>query len=105
MQTITPKELKIKLDAGENPVLLDVREAWEYEIGHIKGSTNISMSNVQRMLDSFKSDDEIVIICHHGIRSLQIANFLENNGYKQIINLDGGVDAWAESVDTDMAQY
>ncbi len=105
MQTITPEELKIKLDAGESPVLLDVREVWEYEIGHIEGSSNISMSNVQRMLESLKPDDEIVVICHHGIRSFQIANYLEDNGYKKIVNLTGGVDAWAESVDTDMAQY
>ena len=105
MQTITPEELKTKLDAGENPVLLDVREAWEYEICHIEGSTNISMSNIQRMLESLKPDDEIVVICHHGIRSFQIANYLNDNGYKQIVNLTGGVDAWAESVDTNMAQY
>ena len=105
MQTITPEGLKLKLDAGESPMLLDVREAWEFEIAHIEGSTNISMSNVQQILDALKIEDEIVVICHHGIRSFQIGRFLENNGYKQIINLEGGVDAWAESVDTGMEKY
>jgi rhodanese-related sulfurtransferase len=105
MKTITPEELKAKLDAGKNPVLLDVREAWEYEIGHIEGSINISMSNVQQMLATLKLDDEIVVICHHGTRSFQIAIYLEDNNYNHITNLEGGVDALANSVDAEMAQY
>ena len=105
MQTISAIELKGKIDAGEKPALLDVREAWEYETCHIEGSTNISMSNVQQILDTFKPDEEIVVICHHGMRSFQIASYLEGNGYGKIANLEGGVDAWAKSVDADMAQY
>jgi rhodanese-related sulfurtransferase len=105
MQTISAEELKEKLDAGEKPVLLDVREAWEYETCHIEGSLNISMSNVQKMLETLKADDEMVVICHHGMRSFQVASYLEGNGYDKIANLEGGIDAWAKSVDADMAQY
>jgi len=105
METITAEALKTKLDAGENPVLLDVREAWEYETCHIEGSVNISMSNVQQMLNTLKPDDETVVICHHGMRSFQVASYLEGNGYPKITNLEGGVAAWAQSVDADMAQY
>lgn len=105
MKSITAVELKAKLDAGEKPVLLDVRETWEYETCHIEGSINISMSNVQRMLDELKADDETVVICHHGMRSFQVASFLEGNNYNNITNLEGGVDAWAKSVDAEMAQY
>jgi rhodanese-related sulfurtransferase len=105
MNSITAEELKTKLDSDEKPVLLDVREAWEFETCHIEGSINISMSNVQRMLDELKPDDETVVICHHGMRSFQVASYLEGNGYNEIANLEGGVDAWAKSVDTDMAQY
>lgn len=105
MQSITATELKQKLDAGEKPVLLDVREAWEYETCHIDGSINISMSNVQQMLNELKPDDETVVICHHGMRSFQVASYLEGNGYDKIANLEGGVDAWAKTVDPDMAQY
>ena len=65
MQTITAEQLKTKLDAGEKPVLLDVREAWEYELCNIVNSINISMSNVQEMLNTLKTDDEIVVVCHH----------------------------------------
>ena len=105
MQTITAVELKSKLDAGENPVLLDVRESWEFETCHIDGSINISMSKVQQMIDELKADDETIVICHHGMRSYQVASYLEGNGFNQIANLEGGVDAWAKSVDTDMPQY
>lgn len=105
MKTITAKELKSKLDADKKPILLDVREAWEFETCHIEDSINISMSNIQQMLETLKPDDEMVVICHHGMRSFQVASYLEGNGYSQIANLEGGVDAWAKSVDTEMAQY
>ncbi|MEM6998878.1 MAG: rhodanese-like domain-containing protein [Pseudomonadota bacterium] len=105
MRSITAPELKQKLDAGEKLILLDVREAWEYETCHINGSINISMSNVQQMLNELKQDDETVVICHHGMRSFQVASYLEGNGYDKIANLEGGVDAWAKSVDPEMAQY
>ena len=105
MKTISAKELKIKLEAGEKPVLLDVREAWEFETCHIEGSINISMSNVQKMLDELDTADETIVICHHGMRSFQVASYLEANGYVNISNLEGGVDAWAVSVDKDMPQY
>ena len=105
MQSITATELKQKLDAGETPVLLDVREEWEYDICRIPNSVNISMSNVDKMMSDLKHDAETVVICHHGMRSFQVAAYLENNGFSQIANLEGGVDAWARSVDTGMAQY
>jgi len=105
MQTITAEALKARLDAGENLILLDVREAWEFETCHISGSTNISMSNVQQMLDELKPDDETVVICHHGMRSFQVASYLEGNGFNKITNLEGGVDAWARTVDSNMPQY
>ncbi|MBL1140678.1 MAG: sulfurtransferase [Proteobacteria bacterium] len=105
MKSLSAEELKSKLDAGEKPVLLDVRETWEYETCHIEGSINISMSNIQRILDELEKYDETVVICHHGMRSFQVASYLEGNGYGNIANLEGGVDVWAKTVDADMAQY
>ena len=105
MKSITPEALKTKLDAGEKPRLLDVREAWEYDLCSIEGSANISMSNIDQMLNEFKTDDEIIVICHHGMRSFQVANYLEGQDYTNVTNLEGGVDAWANSVDSDMAHY
>lgn len=105
MKSISPTTLKTKLDAGEKPRLLDVREAWEYDLCSVEGSTNISMSNIEQILNEFKADDEIIVICHHGMRSFQVANHLEGKDYSNITNLEGGVDAWAKTVDADMAQY
>lgn len=105
MKTICSTELKAKLDNGEKPVLLDVRESWEYELCSIPGSLNISMSNVDKMLTDLKTDEETIVICHHGMRSFQVASYLEGNGFNQVANLEGGVDNWAKTVDTDMAQY
>ena len=105
MQTITAEQLKSRLNAGEKPVLLDVREDWEYKICNIDGSINISMSNVNQMLDTLVPTDETVVICHHGMRSFQVGSYLENNGFSNIVNLEGGIDAWAKTVDPDMEQY
>lgn len=105
MQTISPEQLKSRLDDGEKPVLLDVREAWEFEICKIPGSLNLSMSKISEMLDRLDADEETIVICHHGMRSFQVASYLEQNGFKEIVNLEGGIDAWAKTIDTNMAQY
>lgn len=105
MKSITPTGLKAKLDAGEKLFLLDVREAWEYALCNIEGSINISMSNIEQMQTDVDPDEETIVICHHGMRSFQVANYLEAQGYNNITNLEGGVAEWARTIDTDMAQY
>jgi len=105
MQTILPEELKKRLDAGEKPILLDVREPWEFSICKIEGSVNISMSEPEKLINELNTNDEIIAICHHGMRSFQVCNYLENNGFNKVLNLDGGIDSWAKTIDTDMAQY
>jgi|TARA_Y100001949_G_scaffold49738_1_gene41492 rhodanese-related sulfurtransferase len=105
MQTILPEELKKRLDAGEKPILLDVREPWEFSICKIEGSVNISMSEPEKLINELNANDEIIAICHHGMRSFQVCNYLENNGFNKVLNLDGGIDSWAKTIDTDMAQY
>ena len=105
MKTIFPEELKKRLDAGEKPILLDVREPWEFSICKIEGSVNISMSEPERLIDELNTNDEIIAICHHGMRSLQVCNYLETNGFNNLLNLDGGIDSWAKTIDIDMTQY
>ena len=105
MQTILPEELKKRLDAGEKPILLDVREPWEFSICKIEGSVNISMSEPEKLISELNANDEIIAICHHGMRSFQVCNYLENNAFNKVLNLDGGIDSWAKTIDTDMAQY
>ena len=105
MQTMLPEELKKRLDAGEKPILLDVREPWEFSICKIEGSVNISMSEPEKLINELNANDEIIAICHHGMRSFQVCNYLENNGFNKVLNLDGGIDSWAKTIDTDMVQY
>jgi rhodanese-related sulfurtransferase len=107
MQQITPPELAAWLaDAGrERPVLLDVREPWEYERARIAGAQLVPMRELAGRLDELDQAKDIVAICHHGGRSLQVAAFLEKNGYNKVHNLVGGVDGWSRTVDPAVPLY
>lgn len=107
MRHIQPGELKQRLDETTQPVpvLLDVREAWEYEICHLDGAQLIPMGSVASRCDELDADAETVVICHHGVRSLQVAMFLEQRGFSGVINLEGGMARWAAEVDPAMARY
>lgn len=97
--------LKQRLDRGDKLELIDVRETWEFEICHIDGSRNIPMMDIESSLETIDQSVDTVMICHHGMRSLQVAGFLESLGYQHMINLDGGMHRWAQTVDPDMTQY
>lgn len=87
------------------PVLLDVREPWEFETCRIDGSLTMPMQTVPARMQELDEDSEIVCICHHGARSMQVAAFLERQGYGKVTNLTGGVHAWAVQVDGSMPTY
>lgn len=93
------------MQAGTVPDLIDVREPWEFETCHIEGSINIPLSDIVRDKDKLDRHTEKVIICHHGMRSQQVAQYLESNGFAAVINLEGGIDLWARTVDPGMPQY
>ncbi|MCU6496221.1 rhodanese-like domain-containing protein [Duganella vulcania] len=107
MQQITALELADWLadDARPSPMLLDVRENWEFDTCRIDGSVQIPMNTIPARIDDLDEDAAIVCICHHGARSLQVAAFLERNGFGKMINLTGGIHAWALQVDSTMAKY
>ena len=107
MQHITAPELAQWLadSSKKMPLLLDVREPWEYETCHIPQAQLMTMHSVPLKFNELDRDAEIVCICHHGGRSMQVAHFLERNGFHQITNLTGGVHAWALQVDTSMPTY
>lgn len=107
MQHIRPVELKswLKDPRREKPLLLDVREPWEFERCHIDGAVSMPMNGIPARLDELPYDREIVVICHHGVRSFHVARFLDHNGFTRIINLTGGVDAWAKEADPTMPTY
>ena len=87
------------------PVLLDVREPAEFDICRIAGSQLVPMGTVPARLPELDPDAEIVVICHHGGRSAQVCMFLERQGFAHVVNLAGGVAAWAAQVEPSMPQY
>jgi rhodanese-related sulfurtransferase len=106
MQSIDPGQLKKRLDdARSRPLLLDIREPWEYGICRIEGSENVPMAQLATRMAGLERDREAVIICHHGLRSRQVAEYLCSLGHGGVFNLEGGLDAWARTIDPDMPQY
>jgi rhodanese-related sulfurtransferase len=107
MGVISPGELAAWLgDAQrEKPLLLDVREPWEYDKAHIEGALLIPMREVPSRVAQIDEAKEVVAICHHGGRSMQVAMFLEKNGFKRVHNLVGGIDAWSRTVDPAVPLY
>lgn len=107
LQQILPQQLKEWLadPSRERPVLLDVRQPWEFEICRLPDSMHIPMGAVPSRAGELDPDDDIVVICHHGARSLQVAAWLVRNGFTRLHNLSGGLDAWARQVEPSMATY
>lgn len=105
MKQLGPTELKARLAAGDKLQLLDVREEWEFQTARIEGSLLIPMGQVASRIAELDSAAETVVICHRGGRSMQVAGLLEQLGFPNVINLAGGVDAWARSVDPSMPVY
>ena len=107
MQHITAPELAARLadDARPKPLLLDVRENWEVETCRIDGSVQIPMNLIPIRVNELDDDREIVCVCHHGARSMNVAAFLERNGFANVTNLTGGIHAWAVQVDPSMPKY
>jgi rhodanese-related sulfurtransferase len=107
MQQMTASQLKSWLDDEERgkPVLLDVREPWEYQTCKIASSQSMPMRSVPARYMELDREADIVVVCHHGARSFQVGLFLEQQGFANIINLYGGVAAWARDVDPSMPTY
>ena len=91
--------------ATQKPVLLDVREPWEYKIVHLVDAVLIPMRQIPAAVDTLDHDRETIVICHHGVRSRQVALYLERLGFTNVVNLKGGMDAWAKHTDTTLPTY
>jgi rhodanese-related sulfurtransferase len=107
LKQIAPAELAAWLaDARrEKPVLLDVREPWEWQLARLEGAQHIPMREIPARLAEIEPGQEVVAICHHGARSQHVAMFLEKNGFSRVHNLQGGVDAWSRTVDPAVPLY
>lgn len=107
MTQITPGALHQWLadSARKPPFLLDVREPWEYQTCRIEGSTLVPMNAIPARAQELDPETATVVICHHGVRSLRVAVFLERNGFSNLYNLQGGMAAWADQVEPAMPRY
>ena len=106
MKDMSPRDLERLLGkAAIPPTLLDVRESWEFDIVHLPRSLLIPLSRLTERLGELDADNPVVVICHHGVRSRTAARLLEQNGFRYVINLKGGIDAWAREINPTMPVY
>ena len=103
-KNVTPRELKEKLDRGEEPILLDVREPWEFSLSRIEGARLVPMAEIFDRLPALDAQAETVVICHHGTRSAYVTRILDRTGFENAYNLEGGLDAYS-SMDASVPRY
>jgi rhodanese-related sulfurtransferase len=102
---MTPNELAARRERGDDILLLDVREPSEWAIARIEGAQLIPLSTLQGALPSLDRTREIVVHCHHGIRSAHAVQYLRSEGFERVWNLAGGIARWSTDVDPSVAQY
>jgi len=103
---ISAGQVKSLQKRGESFTLLDVREPSEWEKARIEGSTNIPMGDVPtRAHQELDPDDHIIVMCHHGVRSLTVTNWLRQQGFEKVQSMRGGIDGWARTIDPKVPLY
>jgi rhodanese-related sulfurtransferase len=102
---LTPQEVKRRLDAGEPLRLLDVREPWECAIASLAGSIHIPMGDIVTRWQELDAAVPVIVLCKAGSRSRRVAQFLSSQGFGQVANLTGGIDAWTRDIDPSLASY
>ena len=102
---ITPSELKARREAGTAPLVIDVREKWELDVARIPEVLHIPMGEIPARVGELDANREIVVMCRSGGRSMQVAQFLDRNGFRNVANLTGGILAWSRDVDPSVRAY
>jgi rhodanese-related sulfurtransferase len=105
-KNLTTDEVKRKIDRGDAFRLIDVREPSEHAAAHIEGAELLPLSSAQRWVQTLSPDEEIVIFCHHGSRSQQVAHYLASQlGFANVANMVGGIDDWSRRIDQTVPRY
>jgi rhodanese-related sulfurtransferase len=102
---IEPRELKARLDRGDDVFVLDVREPGEIAIAPFPRASHIAMGDIPSRVAELAPERETVVVCHHGVRSAQVAMYLARMGFERVLNLTGGIDAWSEDADPSTPRY
>jgi len=106
MRQLSPQQvLELIKRSEDKPILIDVREDFETEVCSINGAINIPLRNIPEAIEELDSQREYVLICHHGMRSQRACITMESQGFARLINLVGGIDAWACNIDPKMKRY
>jgi adenylyltransferase/sulfurtransferase len=102
---VTPREVSDKLARGEKILFVDVREQWEYDTSHIEGSVWIPLREIPASTPRLESAGEVILFCHHGMRSMDAAAWLRSQGVTSARSMAGGIDLWATEIDPKIARY
>jgi rhodanese-related sulfurtransferase len=103
---ISPEDVKSKQDRGDAFTLLDVREPWEFETAQLPGATLMPMGDVpSRAHQELDPEDHIVVLCHHGVRSMNVTVWLRQQGFENVQSMRGGIDAWSRRIDPKVPTY
>ncbi|MGH8886436.1 MAG: rhodanese-like domain-containing protein [Egibacteraceae bacterium] len=105
IEELEPRQVAERLCGSDPPLLVDVREPWEHQTAAIGGARHIPLGALPSRVDELPRDRPIVLHCHHGGRSMQAARWLELNGYPRLVNMNGGIDAWSQTVDETVPRY
>ena len=105
VEDLSPSGFAERLRAGELWQLLDVREAWEVEVARLEGAIHIPMAEISQRLAELDTERPVAVLCHAGVRSAQVAQFLARSGFSRVGNIAGGIDRWSTDVDAAIARY
>ena len=104
LEVLNPQEFQDNFTKDGNTII-DVREKWELDICKIEGAVNMPMSSITETFSELDPELSYSIYCHHGMRSMQVANFLLSKGFQSLFNLQGGIDAWSREIDDTVERY
>jgi rhodanese-related sulfurtransferase len=102
---ISALQLQALRAAGQSPVVVDVRESWELDVARIPDVLHIPMNDIPARLGDLDTNGDIIVMCRSGGRSMQVAQFLDRNGFRSVKNLTGGILAWSRDVDPSVKSY
>ena len=105
IQHLSVVEVAALLAGADAPIIIDVREPWEYDIAHLPASTSIPLNTLPTRASELDPAQSYALLCHHGMRSEMAANWLLQHGFTRLINIDGGIDAWSTDVDATVPRY
>ena len=103
--SVSVEDLAAARQAGRSPAVVDVREPWEWSVCRLAGSIDLPLATLPEAVGHLPADRDLVVICHHGVRSALAVKWLRAQGFDRAVNLEGGIDAWARRVEPEMRRY